>query len=110
MQTLQTSPHSTKKTLDDLALFGGQPAFEQPLHVGRPNLGDREKFSSRVNDILDRRWLTNDGPNVIEFEQRIVELTGAKHCIATCNATIALEIAIRALGLTGEVIVPSFTF
>src|SRR5690606_13062712 len=33
-----------------------------------------------------------------------------KHCIAMCNATIALEIAIRALGLKGEVIVPSFTF
>jgi dTDP-4-amino-4,6-dideoxygalactose transaminase len=37
-------------------------------------------------------------------------LTGAKHCIAVCNATIGLEIAIRALGMSGEVIVPSFTF
>src|SRR3954447_11948824 len=103
MQTLQTSRHSTKKTLDDLALFGGQAAFEQPLHVGRPNIGDRQKFSSRVNDILDRRWLTNDGPYVIKFEERITELTGLKHCIATCNATVALEIAIRALDLDGEV-------
>jgi dTDP-4-amino-4,6-dideoxygalactose transaminase len=110
MQTLETSGHTAKKTIDDLALFGGQYAFEQPLHVGRPNIGDRQKFLDRVNDTLDRRWLTNDGPYVIEFEQRIVELTGVKHCIATCNATIALEIAIRALGLTGEVIVPSFTF
>jgi dTDP-4-amino-4,6-dideoxygalactose transaminase len=33
-----------------------------------------------------------------------------KHCIAICNATVALEIAIRALGMKGEVIVPSFTF
>ena len=37
-------------------------------------------------------------------------MVGVKHCIATCNATIALEIAIRAAGLSGEVIVPSFTF
>jgi len=110
MSTFQTSLSPTKKTLDDLARFGGQPAFEQPLHVGRPNIGNRQKFSSRVNDILDRRWLTNDGPYVIEFEERIIELTGVKHCIATCNATVALEIAIRALGLEGEVILPSFTF
>jgi len=63
-----------------------------------------------VNDILDSRWLTNDGPCVAEFEERIVDLTGVKHCVATCNATVALEIAIRALGLEGEVILPSFTF
>src|ERR1044072_6101047 len=101
---------TAQKTIEDLALFGGRPAFEQPLHVGRPNIGDREKFSNRVNDILDRRWLTNDGPYVIEFEECIAELTGVKHCVATCNATVALEIVIRALGLQGEVILPSFTF
>lgn len=99
-----------KKSIDDLAIFGGPAAFAETLHVGRPNIGDRQKFTSRVNDILDRRWLTNDGPYVGEFERGIAEITGVKHCIATCNATIALEIAIRALGLTGEVIVPSFTF
>jgi dTDP-4-amino-4,6-dideoxygalactose transaminase len=93
-----------------LAIFGGDPAFPDKLHVGRPNIGDRQKFSTLVNDILDRRWLTNAGPYVSEFESEIAKLTGVKHCIATCNATIALEIAIRALGLTGEVIVPSFTF
>jgi dTDP-4-amino-4,6-dideoxygalactose transaminase len=110
MSTFQTSLSSSKKTIDDLARFGGQPAFAQALHVGRPNVGDREKFSKRVNDILDSRWLTNDGPCVAEFEERIVDLTGVKHCVATCNATVALEIAIRALGLEGEVILPSFTF
>jgi len=110
MQTLQTGGHSVKKTLKDLAVFGGRPAFAEPLHVGRPNIGERQRFLDRVNDTLDRRWLTNDGPYVKEFEQRLIDLTGVKHCIALCNATIALEIAIRALGLRGEVIVPSFTF
>lgn len=98
------------KQISDLAIFGGRPAFDEKLHVGRPNIGDREKFSRLVNDILDRRWLTNDGPYVSEFESRVAEVSGVMHCVATCNATIALEIAIRALGLTGEVIVPSFTF
>ncbi len=47
---------------------------------------------------------------VQEFEKRIADHLGVKHCIAMCNGTIALEIAIRALGLEGEVIVPSWTF
>ncbi len=92
------------------AILGGTPAFEVPLHVGRPNLGDRQVLLARINDLLDRRWLTNDGPMVKEFERRIAEFVGVRHCIAMCNATVALEIAIRALGLRGEVIVPSYTF
>ena len=54
--------------------------------------------------------LTNTGVYVREFEQRVAELVGVKHCIAMCNGTIALEITVRALEMKGEVIVPSFTF
>lgn len=78
--------------------------------MGRPNLGDRERFLARVETMLDNRWLSNNGPFVQEFEAKIAEFAGVKHCIAMCNATIALEIAIRAAGMTGEVIVPAFTF
>jgi dTDP-4-amino-4,6-dideoxygalactose transaminase len=80
------------------------------LHVGRPNFGDREKFLARVNEILDRRWLSNNGPVVQEFEQRIAGILGVKHALAMCNATAAIEIAARALGMKGEVILPSYTF
>jgi len=100
----------SKHYLNELSIFGNSPAFTEHLHVGRPNIGNREHLIARINDLLDRRWLTNNGPYVQEFEQRIAEFIGVKHCIATCNATIALEIAIRAAGLTGEVIIPSFTF
>jgi dTDP-4-amino-4,6-dideoxygalactose transaminase len=93
-----------------MAIFGGPPVFGEKLHVGRPNIGDRDRLLERINDILDRRWLTNAGVYVREFEQRIAALVGVRHCIAMCNGTVALEIAIRALGLKGEVIVPSFTF
>jgi dTDP-4-amino-4,6-dideoxygalactose transaminase len=85
-------------------------AFREKLHVGRPNIGNREALLRRINDMLDRGWLTNNGPFVQEFEQRLQEYLGVKHCIAMCNATIALEITIRALGMHGEVIVPAFTF
>jgi dTDP-4-amino-4,6-dideoxygalactose transaminase len=93
-----------------LAVLGSKPAFAEPLHVGRPHLGDRDAFLKRLNDILDRRWLTNAGPSVREFEKRLATMLDVKHCIAMCNATVALEIAIRAAGLRGEVIIPSYTF
>ncbi|HEV3344485.1 MAG TPA: DegT/DnrJ/EryC1/StrS family aminotransferase, partial [Pirellulales bacterium] len=93
-----------------LALFGGPPAFAEPLHVGRPNLGDRQAYLDHIEGMLDRRWLTNDGELVRDFERRVADLVGVRHCVAMCNATVALEIVIRALGMTGEVIVPSFTF
>lgn len=99
-----------KSSVGDLAILGGKPAFDEKLHVGRPNIDGKERLLERIKDILDRKWLTNSGPYVEEFEQRIAELVGARHCIAMCNATVALEIAIRAAGLIGEVIVPSFTF
>lgn len=103
-------PTKTIRSKADLAINGAPPAFDEPLHVGRPNIGDREAFLQRVNQILDNQWLTNNGPMVQEFEQRIAAHLGVKHCVAMCNGTIALEIAIRALGLEGEVIVPSWTF
>jgi dTDP-4-amino-4,6-dideoxygalactose transaminase len=81
-----------------------------PLHVGKPNLGDRSALLSRINDMLDRRWFSNNGPLVQEFEKSISEFLGVKHVVAMCNATVALEIASRALNLHGEVILPSYTF
>lgn len=84
--------------------------FDSALHVGRPNIGDKEEFLALAGEIFDRRWLTNNGPLVQEFEAQVADYLGVSHCIAMCNGTVALEIAIRALGLSGEVIVPSYTF
>lgn len=94
----------------DLAINGAPPAFPEIIHVGRPNLGDRQALLDHVGQIYDRRWLSNHGPLVHELEARIADKLGVKHCVAMCNGTIALEIAIRALGLEGEVIIPSYTF
>jgi dTDP-4-amino-4,6-dideoxygalactose transaminase len=93
-----------------LAINGAPPAFPEPLHVGRPNLGSREELLRYAAEIYDRRWLTNNGPLVQELERRIAGELGVRNCVAMCNGTIALEIAIRALGMEGEVIVPSYTF
>ena len=99
-----------KTVVGDLAIFGGGALMDEPLHVGRPNIGSHCDFLGRVEAILKRGWLTNRGQCVQEFEKKVADYLGVKHCIAMCNGTVALEIAIRALGLKGEVIVPSFTF
>jgi dTDP-4-amino-4,6-dideoxygalactose transaminase len=84
--------------------------FGEPLHVGRPNIGDRDALFARINEILDRRVLSNNGAFVQEFESKVQDLLGVRHCVAVCNGTVALEITARSLGLEGEVIVPSYTF
>jgi dTDP-4-amino-4,6-dideoxygalactose transaminase len=90
--------------------MGGSPLFNRELHVGCPEIGNRNHFFERVNDIFNRRRLTNNGQYVREFEEKIAKFTGAKYCIAVCNGTVGLELVIRALGLEGEVILPSLTF
>jgi len=93
-----------------MSATGHGPAFAEPLHVGRPNIGNRDTFLALAGQMFDRRWLSNNGPLVLDFERRVADYLGVRHCITVCNGTIALEIAIRALGLSGEVIVPSYTF
>lgn len=87
------------------------PVFREPLHVGRPNIGDREQLREKIDDALNRRWLSS-GPLVRELEERVAALAGTAHCVATCNATVALQLAARATGVPpgAEVIVPAFTW
>lgn len=63
-----------------------------------------------LSEIIDRKWLTNDGPLLQELETRLEDRLKVEHCIAVANGTLALELAIRAMELKGEVILPSFTF
>ena len=95
------------------AIFESSAQLEKlgaALYVGRPNIGSKVDFLKRVEGILERRWLSNDGPMVREFEARVAELLGVRHVVAVCNATVGIELASRAVGLSGEVILPSYTF
>lgn len=98
-----------RRTWKDLGICSKTPLFDEPLHVNKPNAVDRDRLISLIDPMLERRWFS-DGELVREFEQEIARLAGVRHCVATCNGTLALQIAFRALGLSGEVIVPSFTF
>ncbi len=95
---------------DEPAILGGPPAFTERLHVGSPNIGDRARLSERMAGILDRRWLTNDGPLVREFEEAIARFVGVRHCVAMASGTAALQIAIRVAGLVDEAVVSPLTF
>lgn len=99
-----------KSLVAELAVRGGAPAFRAPLHVGGPNVPGRAEFEKLVGEILDSRQLTNDGPMVRRLEAAIAERVGVDHCVAVSNGTLGLELVLRALDLTGEVIVPSYTF
>jgi hypothetical protein len=58
----------------NLAVMGGSPAFETLLHVGRPNVGDRERLMAYVRRTCFSEWLPNRGPLMREFEGRLQTL------------------------------------
>jgi len=83
---------------------------DKTFFIGRPNIGNRDDFYRRLDSIFERRWLTNEGECVLELEKELSRYLGVKHCVAMCNGTVALELAIRANGMSGNVLVPSMTF
>jgi len=99
-----------KKSVSDLAVLGGEALFPEPLHVGRPNICNRDALFKRLGEATDRRWLTNDGPLLLEMEKRFASFLEVKHCIAVANTTLGLQLLAHVLGLKGEVLMPSFTF
>jgi dTDP-4-amino-4,6-dideoxygalactose transaminase len=106
----QRVPTTTPRAAADGRPGARRPLFGELRHVGRPNLGNREALLRRIESALDRNWLTNNGPLVQEFEAEVARYLGVRHAIAMANATIGLQIAVMGLDLSGDVIVPSFTF
>ena len=102
---------AAKSRVEDLTLFSRRdPLFPALLPVGRPNMGDKAEFMGLLDAMWESRMLANRGPMVQAFEAALCEFLGVRNFVSMCNGTVALEIAARALGMSGEVIVPSFTF
>lgn len=99
-----------KSSIHDLRIFGGTSLFQNPVHVGHPNLLRKQQLEQRLSAVLSSGQLTNHGPQVRKFEERLSELMKVRHAVAVCNATTALQILAKALNLTGEIIMPAFTF
>ncbi|PKN65135.1 MAG: DegT/DnrJ/EryC1/StrS aminotransferase [Deltaproteobacteria bacterium HGW-Deltaproteobacteria-15] len=96
--------------VDDFAFFGGEPAFASPLHVAQENLPPWGAIELAFKGIFDRRYFANHGPLVRELDQCFAEFIGAEHAVCVTNGTVALMILAKSMGLSGEVIVPAFTF
>ena len=81
------------------------------VYVTRPFLPPKEEYLKKVSDIFDRGILTNQGPNVLEFEQTIRKFLRVGYFHYVTNGTIALQLALRTLGITeGEVITTPFSY
>jgi dTDP-4-amino-4,6-dideoxygalactose transaminase len=80
------------------------------INVTKTYLGDIDKFQRYVEGIYARGWLTNHGPLVGELQERLKDYLGVKHIILTNNGTLALQVAYRALGLTGSAVTTPFSF
>ncbi|HEX8591898.1 MAG TPA: DegT/DnrJ/EryC1/StrS family aminotransferase [Pseudomonas sp.] len=80
------------------------------INVTKTYLGDIGKFKTYVEGIYARGWLTNHGPLVTELEERLKDYLGVKHIILTNNGTLALQVAYRALNLSGSAVTTPFSF
>ncbi len=80
------------------------------INVTKSLLPDRRKFDTYVDRILESGWLTNRGTLVRELEHRLEEYLHVKNIMLVSNGTLALQVAYKLLGLTGEVITTPFTF
>src|SRR5262245_7312834 len=78
--------------------------------VTRPFLPPLEEYQAYIKQIWERNWITNNGPLVNELELRLKEFLNIDHLLFLSNGTISLQIAIKALGLKGEVITTPFTY
>lgn len=80
------------------------------IPVTKPFLPPQEEYQQYLDGIWKREWLTNNGPLVNELELQLKEYLGLKHILYVSNGTIALQMAIKALELKGEIITTPFSF
>jgi dTDP-4-amino-4,6-dideoxygalactose transaminase len=80
------------------------------IPVTKPFLPPEKEYENYVKSIWERQWLTNNGPLVNTLELNLKEYLGVKHLLFVTNGTIALQVAIKALNLSGDIITTPFSF
>ena len=91
------------------ALLGGNALFPEGLRMFRPTLPPYEELAPDVAGLFESGMLTA-GPHAVEFERQLAEHLQVEHVVAVSSCTVGLVLACQALDLSGEAIVPSFTF
>ena len=84
--------------------------FAEPIYVTRPYLPPLEEFCEGLREIWDNQWLTNNGPVLRRFTEKLQAYVGRPNVCLFTNGTLALQIALQGMELTGEVITTPFTF
>ena len=80
------------------------------IPVTQPSLPPLGDFSELLRDIWERKWLTNNGHYHQQFEAALAEYLGVDYISLFCNGTIALQVGLQALRITGEVITTPYSF
>ncbi|MEM8520381.1 DegT/DnrJ/EryC1/StrS family aminotransferase [Flavobacterium sp. PL12] len=80
------------------------------IPVTKPFLPPIEEYQKYLIGIWSRQWLTNMGPLASDLEIKLKEYLGLKHLLFVTNGTVALQMAIKALDLKGEIITTPFSF
>ena len=80
------------------------------IEVTRPFLPPKEEYEKYLSEVWERNWLTNNGPLVNELELQLKKYLGINHLLYLNNGTIAIQIAIKALGLKGGIITTPFSY
>ena len=80
------------------------------IPVTKPFLPPQAAYQSLIDGVWERNWLTNNGPLVNELELKLKEHLGLSHLLFVGNGTIALQLAIKALGLKGDIITTPFSY
>src|SRR5690554_6677815 len=83
---------------------------KEMIPVTKPYLPKLEKYQDYVAAIFERQWLTNNGPLVQKFEQQLKTQLQVDNLLYVSNGTIALQLAIKALDLRGEIITTPFSY
>jgi len=84
--------------------------FDKPLYVTKPFLPPIETFTEGLKEIWDNQWLTNRGPLIRRYEQILSKYFNARNICLFTNGTLALQIGLQGMGISGEVITTPFTF
>lgn len=87
-----------------------KPVAKVMIPVTKPFLPPREAYEQLLDGIWQRNWLTNNGPLVLELEDKLKAYLQLPHLLYLNNGTIALQLAIKALGLKGEIITTPFSY
>lgn len=80
------------------------------IHVTAPSLAPLSEFVDLLNGVWERGILTHNGPLVRAFEAELCSRLGLPSFVAVSNGTVAIQMAIKALGLKGEIITTPFTW